>query len=374
MWGQENNMKNSISIESTGLIHESTNPELDSVEITFPSLVQLNKNELLATVDMKFESPPLNRKTVSMKSIDDGETWHLEKPILSQNIPLTTHSIRTSKISDGTLIGLGILDHIHDPEIGVLNQETFGRVPNEFFIVRSTNQGDSWSDPKYINPPLIGPSWEICHPILELNDGRWLLPTATWRGWNGDNPSGDQADVFISDDLGETWPSFGRSFDGRKTLLTYWEQSLIQLKDNRLLAVCWVYDMKTGTTYPNQYSISKNRGQDFCNPMDTGFHAQTCKVIQLQDEKLLCVYRRHDKPGLWASLSVLENDQWINLTQIPLWQGADSGMYGKSANVFGTLKFGYPSIQELPSGKVLLLFWCIEKDSTNVRWIKLNLD
>jgi hypothetical protein len=108
--------------------------------------------------------------------------------------------------------------------------------------------------------------------------------------------------------------------------------------------------------------------------MDTGFHAQTCKVIQLQDEKLLCVYRRHDKPGLWASLSVLENDQWINLTQIPLWQGADSGMYGKSANVFGTLKFGYPSIQELPSGKVLLLFWCIEKDSTNVRWIKLNLD
>ena len=37
---------------------------------------------------------------------------------------------------------------------------------------------------------MAGPSFELCAPVTLLGDGRWLLPTSTWRGWDGALPNG----------------------------------------------------------------------------------------------------------------------------------------------------------------------------------------
>ena len=367
---------NVITIEASDLVYKNPRPDLHAIGAQFPSLVLLGDKEFLATFDLRQADRPLDYHTVVSRSMDGGETWTLEAPMLRQRPSNTTHSIRTSRLSDGSLVGLGLLNYIEDPQVGVLNRATYGRAPGDLFLVRSMDAGRSWTDPAYIEPPLVGPSWEICHHIVELADGRWLAPTATWRGWNGENPSGDQSPVFISDNRGRTWPTFGRCFDGRTTLLTYWEQSVVQLQDGRLLAVSWVYDMETGATHPNQYSISEDRGETFSEPMPTGFYAQTCKLIQLHDGRLLCAYRRHDQTGLWATMARLEGSQWNNLSHAALWQGAESGMSGKgkAADELRSLKFGYPSMKQLSSGEVLLLFWCEEDGITNTRWIRLNVD
>ena len=368
-------MKNSISVSATGIVYENPKPHLRSIVAVHPSLVPLGEKEFLATFDWATAGEAPDYHTVVARSLDAGRTWNVEGPILSDPPPGTTNSVRTRRLADGTLVGFGTLAEYGDPEAGVLNRETFGVRPKDLIWVRSKDQGRSWSAPSTIEPPFVGPSWEICHHILELSDGRWLAPTATWRGWNGENPSGEQTIVLISDDRGSSWPSFGRCFDGRTTGLTHWEVSVIELQDGRILAVSWVYDTGTHTTHPSEYSISEDRGETFSQPMHPGFQAQTCKVRPLADGRLLAVYRRHDQPGLWANLVRLEGEKWVNLCQTPLWEGADSGMRGDKAGTdeLVELKFGYPSFEETDSGKVFLVFWCQEDCLTHIRWIELEL-
>ena len=309
------------------------------------------------------------------RSIDGGTAWSLERPLVAEPPPSTTHTIRTTRVSDGTLVGLGGLHRRKDTQEGLVNRSTFGFVPVDLFLVRSYDAGVSWTVPHLIDLPLLGSSWEICHPIVELSTGRWLAPTATWRNWDGYNPAGERAIVLTSDDGGKTWPAYGCSFDGRETGHSHLEQSVVQLHDDRILSVSWVLAANNGKTFPSEYSLSSDHGETFGGPALTGFHAQTCKVIQLVDGRLLCAYRRDDKPGLWASLAKLEREKWINLEEAPLWLGADSGMIGQAstAEELSALRFGYPSMRQLPNGTILLLFWCQEKCKTIIRWIKVEV-
>ncbi|MGH9397245.1 MAG: sialidase family protein [Terriglobia bacterium] len=365
-----------ITVRSAGLVYTNPKAYLRSITAYHPSLVLLGGNECLATFDIGEAVESLDYHTVAARSLDGGETWTLEKSLIATPSPATTHTIRTSRLSDGKVIGFGALHHRHDPEAGLVNRDTFGFVPVDLILVRSLDRGRSWTPPQRIEPPLVGPSWEVCHPIVQLREGRWLAPTATWRGWNGENPSGEQAVVLISDDQGANWKSFGRSFDGRWSGRSHLEQSVIELIDGRILAVSWVYDAKAGKNYPTEYSISEDGGETFSLPMLTGFEAQTCKLIQLAgDDRILAVYRRHDRPGLWAQLARLEGRQWIHLYEASLWQGAESGMTGSAptGEELSALKFGYPSMKELNPGDVLLLFWCQENCVTHIRWLRLRI-
>ena len=138
----------------------------------------------------------------------------------------------------------------------------------------------------------------------------------------------------------------------------------------------WVYDSFTSETHPSVYAISEDDGETFSDSLETGFLAQTCKVIQLKDGKILSVYRRHDEPGLWATLVEIRGNQWVNLSSAPIWQGAESGMSGErfGSEELGDLKFGYPSFVQLLDGDVLLLFWCSEEMATHIRWTRLQIN
>ena len=369
-------MTDTISIQATGLMYKNSERESPGILVQHPSLVPLDGDEMLATFDLDRQDRPLDYRTLAARSLDGGVTWALEGPLLRIPPPATTHSIRTARLSDGSVIGFGLMNLIEDPEAGVVNRETFGRIPGELFLVRSDDEGRTWSDAQHIEPPLVGPSWEICHPVVELRSGRLLLPTATWRGWNGESPSGEQSPVFISEDGGRSWPTFGTPFDGRETGLTHWEQSVVQLQDERILAVSWVYDIETGKTHPSEYAISTDGAETFTPPLHTGFQAQTCKIIQLMDGRVLAIYRRHDRPGLWATLAHLEGERWANLSNLSVWQGSESGMSGEGVGVdeLMGLKFGYPSPKQLASGEVLVLFWCEENGATHIRWTRLAVD
>jgi sialidase-1 len=369
-------MGNKINIAGTGLVYRNPKPHLRSVVAYHPSLTVLSDNEFLATFDLGQAVESLDYHTCIARSNTSGESWEVKGPLLPEPArPLITHSVRTSRLADGSLVGFGGLYHRRGEDEDLVNRDTFGLVPVELFTIRSFDKGLSWTAPRVIETPLIGPSWEICHPIVELRDGRWLAPTSTWRDWDAKNYEGDRAVVLISDDRGESWLSYGCSFDGRETKLSYLEQSVIQLQDGSILAVSWVFAAETGSTRPTVYSISEDRGKSFSDPEPAGFVAQTCKVIQLSDGRLLCVYRRNDRPGLWANLARLDGERWVNLSEAPLWEGAESGMSGRAsgAEELSSLKFGHPSLRQISKDQVLVLFWCQENCLTNIRWIKLRL-
>jgi hypothetical protein len=370
-------MKSVIEVLSTGLVYRNPKPHLRAVHAMHPTISRLGNGELVCTFDIGQGPESMDYHTVLSRSTDGGKTWQLQGPLITppSGRP-TTHTIRTSVLSDGHMIGFGALMYRDNPEEGVLNRANLGYVPSDLIQLESRDGGRNWSAPRIIEPPFRSPAWEICHPIREMANGELFVPVSTWRGWNGSLRCGEQAGVFISRDGGETWPTWGRTFDGRNSGFIHWEQGAACLADGRLLAVAWVYDPKSGNNQPSLYSTSDDRGRTFAPPKPTGFLAQTCKLLHLGGNRVLAAYRRCDQPGLWASLAEIQRGEWRNMAEAPLWQGATSGMagVGNRSDELSALKFGFPQMQLLPGGEVLLVFWCQEDAITNIRWMRIRVE
>lgn len=367
-----------ISILETGVVYRNPKPQLRSIHTWHPSLVRLDNGELLASFDLAQAIEALDYRTYLSRSTDEGRTWSAPVPLFQdQSARPATHSVRISRMKDGTLLGFGGRYYRDDPEEGLTNRANLGFVPMDVIQLRSDDRGRTWTGPRSVQPPLVGPAFEICHAIVELSDGRLLAPTASWKGWNGEAPNGMKAIAFVSNDGGRSWPTYLDVMDRYKERIVHWEISLIELPDGRLLAVTWAFDEKTGRSLPTPYALAP-RGATFAPAQMTGLRGQTAKLLSLGEGegRVLCLYRRDDRPGLWANLSRVEGEKWINLEEAAVWQGAASGMSGVGSNSeeLSSLKFGYPSMTRLANGDVLAVFWCNEACIHNIRWVRLKVD
>jgi sialidase-1 len=359
----------------SGLVFRNQVPHLRAVHAWHPSLARLDNGELLAAFDLGQGAESLDYRTYLSRSRDNGQTWSAPVPLFEDSSERrSTHSIRISRTTDGDLVGFGGRFYRDDPTVGLVNHTNLGYVPMDLLFLRSADNGRTWTGTT-VQPSLIGPSFETCHSIIALKDGRWLVPTSTWRGWDGDEPNGMQAIALVSHDHGATWPEYLKVLNGTSQGTIYWEQSLTELPDGRLLAVCWAFQELSGESLPTPYTISDD-GQTFLEARPTGLHGQTAKLICLKDGRILCVYRRHDRPGLWANLSTIEDQSWINVAELCLWRGATSGMTGTNTpgEELSALKFGYPSLIQLPDGDVFIVFWCSENCINNIRWLRVRIE
>lgn len=82
-------------------------------------------------------------------------------------------------------------------------------------------------------------------------------------------------------------------------------------------------------------------------------------IMQTPDGKILSIFRRMDKPGLWITISQLVGDKWLNEKNIPLWGVKVKSLTDKSDNQvhdFNVLKFGAPCVTILPDETVYIAF------------------
>jgi hypothetical protein len=366
----------SIRVVAQGLIYRNPKPHLRAAHAWHPTLaiVSPDAREIVASFDIGQAAESLDYRPHLSRSLDGGATWSAPRPFVPEHPRQRASSLaRIGRVGDGSLVALGAYLIREDPERGIVNHETFGYVPTELFTKRSTDGGRTWSPPQPLMPPIVGPSWELCHAIIELRDGRWLAPMATWKAWDGSAPGGMKAVALVSTDRGKTWPRAIDVMDDYANGVIHFEQSIRELSDGRLLAVAWAYDERTGKSGPTPYAISRD-GRCFSKPQLTGLRGQTAKILALPGDRILCLYRRDDRPGLWANLSRIDGDRWVNLgDEAPIWQGAASGMSGerRPGDELSDLKFGFPNMLLLPSGEVLAAFWCNEQCQNVIRWVRL---
>lgn len=364
-----------ISVTATGLVYRNPRPELRAHHAWHPSLVRFEDGELVCVFDGGSADQALDYRSFVTRSTDAGATWTPPVRALPDwgDRP-TTSFVRAGRIRDGSLVGFGARMFRDDPEVGIVNTPGIGYADMELFLTRSADRGRTWSTPEAVHPPFEGPSWEVCHPIVELPDGRWLAPVSSWMGWHGDAAGGMKAAAFVSPDRGATWPEAIVEFDRWADDIIHWEQSLVQLHDGRLLAVAWSLNWKTGIVEPTPYAISPD-GKHFTIRGLTGFRGQTTKLTVLPDGRIFAAYRRQDEPGLWATTARIEGDRWINLETAPLWQGAASGMTGSAdtGSELIALQFGYPSAVVEEAGTILVAFWCRKDCITNIRWVRVRV-
>jgi sialidase-1 len=364
-----------LEIIDSGVLYRNPRPHLRSVHAWHPSIVSLPNGELLAGFDLGEAVESLDYRTYLSRSTDNGKSWSAPQPLFDDIVRRrATHSVRLSRVLGDELLAFGGRYYRDDPTEGLVNRDNLGYVPMDLILLRSRDGGNTWTRPRDIAPPLIGPAFETCHRIIELADGRWLAPTSTWRGWNGDSPNGMQAIALVSYDRGETWPEFLKTIDQSDRGVISWEQGLTQLADGRLLAIVWSFDERSGKSAPNRYAISGD-GINFSPPLENGMQGETAKLITLADGQVLCLYRRLDRPGLWGSVVRIEGERWIEVAEVSLWQGPRTGIEGTgpAAEELSHLKLGYPSAVQLPDGEVFVVFWCLEDCLHVIRWLRLRI-
>jgi hypothetical protein len=360
----------------TGLIYRNPKPHLYSRQAAFPALVLLPSGELLASFAIGSGFEAADQHTELSRSGDGGRTWQLDGAVFNERVDHpTSANVRINRMPDGELIAFGVRSDRSRADEGLTNPETQGFVETELILLRSRDDGHTWQGPAIVEPPLVGPSFELCSPVVPLRDGRWLWPTSTWKGWDGDCPNGMKAIALVSHDQGQSWPEYVDVMDGRAEELIFWEQKIVDMGDGRLLAVCWTHDLAAGADRPVHYAISSDYGRSFGPPRSTGLHGQTSTPIWLGDRRLVCLYRRTDTPGLWASYAQIDGDEWVNQGELALWghQRAEGGMVGGEnlSRAFTKLQFGLPAGVVLPDGQVFAAFWCVEDCIYNIRWSRI---
>ena len=364
----------------TGVLYRNPKPHVSSVHAYFPSVVSMPDGELVATYVLGEAFEATNLHTYLSRSSDKGDTWeHGGRICADPDDRLTTEFGRLSVTDDGELIAILVrADRTDHPDDGLANPKNLGFVPTEILIARSSDGGRAWTDPLPVDPPLEGPSFELCCPITSLADDRWLWPTSTWRDWNGHLPNGNRMLAFVSEDRGRTWPHYLDVMSSPDNSLIFWESKIVELAGGRLLAVAWCHDEPASSDRPNHFAISDDGGANWTPPQSTDLSGQTMTPLVLDGNRVLTVYRRMDEPGLWANISHLEGDRWVNDACRPLWghQSAEGITRTDSGAVamFQTLRFGAPSIIRLPDGTIYVTFWCYEDCVSIIRWFKFKTD
>src|SRR5690348_11593408 len=139
----------SIRIVDTGLVYRNPQPHLRAIHAMHPTITAFPDGELVSTYDIGQGPESLDYHTVLSRSTDGGKTWQQEGALISPRPGRrSTHSVRTSLLSDGRMIGLGAFFYRDDPEEGLVNRANLGYVPTEFFIVESRDRGRNWSAPR----------------------------------------------------------------------------------------------------------------------------------------------------------------------------------------------------------------------------------
>jgi hypothetical protein len=367
-----------IQCLSTGLIYRNPKPHVRSVHAYFPSVVTLPGGEMLAAFALAEAFEAADMHTCLARSRDGGETWQFEGRMTpGTSDRLTSESVRLAVLPDGEIVAAMVrCDRTDHPGEGLTNPATLGFVPNEFLLLRSRDRGRTWSDPEPLDPPLVGPCFENCSPVRPLATGRWLLPTSTWRGWDGECPNGMKAVAFVSHDRGKSWPECVDVFDGSARGVIHWEGKIVELGDGRLAAAAWAYDERAARDLPNQYTVSSDGGRTWAPPRSTGLQGQTMTIFALSGRRILAIYRRMDTPGLWANVASLEGEEWVNEAEAPLWGAGAAGLTGASANMarnFQVLRFGAPCLTAAPDGHLFAAIWCVEECVSNIRWFRIRV-
>lgn len=363
---------------ATGVLFRNPAPHLRSVHAYFPSVVVLADGTLLASVALGEAFEATNLRTHLFRSVDGGATWANEGPVPDGTAPgkLCSNCARLTALPDGSVAVFLIRhDRTDHPDEGLTSHETLGFVPTDLLILRSHDGGRSWRGPHPIIPSLAGPAFEMCAPITPLRDGRWVIPTQTWPGWEGECPSGIRMVGLVSHDQGDSWPEHLDVMRDPEGRVYFWESKIVELVDGRLLATAWVYDDVAKRDRPNHFVVSETGGSTWSAPASTGLLGQTLTPLVLEDGRILCVYRRMDQSGLWAALARVDGARWVTESQWPLWGNAAHGLTATTADMahnFNVLRFGAPSLVRLGDGSVFVAFWCYEDCVSNIRWFRLR--
>ena len=340
---------------------------IDERESAFPQCVQLPGGDVLCSFGVG-GGQFVHGGTDWARSTDGGSTWRIEGTLLPHSIdPPSANFLKLSLSPDGRTVYAYGTRYWGDPH------GEFGKRRGETVLCRSTDGGQTWSQPQVI--PMPDCPLEVSHSLRPLPSGRLLAPGATLAT---EDTLGEEVFVIVSDDSGKSWPHHRTVFRDPHRKLGFWEQKLTQIGPRRLLATAWTVTLGDYRDHPDSFAISDDDGWTWSSHRSTGIQGQTMSTVYLGDDRLLVLYnRRYGTQGIVGCLATFTPDAWTVHHESLIYNalahrdGPNSGLTG--VDELASFQFGFPTAIPLHDGDYLVTSWSVENNVTGIRWTKIRV-
>lgn len=300
----------------------------------FPDVCRTTSGELLCVfyagyghVSVPTERLPRGARIALCRSTDGGRTWSAASTVVDS--PIDDRDSSITQLSNGDLL---VAYMSYDPK----------RRPgtHQVFTVRSTDGGRTWGEPQRVPTPFNA-NEAVSEPVRELPDGRLLLPV---YGALSDQPKPRYAAGLVeSTDQGHTWRPLAVI---RSPTYELCEPSLVRCPDGRLLQL-----IRPTMTWCD----STDGGKTWSEPQPLPEQGDAPYLLLTSKQILLCGFRHRPT----ASTCVISSTDY----------GRTWGARVTLDRVLGA----YPSLVELPDGRVLVVYYT-EGAGSDIRCLYLRAD
>lgn len=332
----------------------------DRFHAAFPSVVKLPDGDLLLAFRRAPERRMLGEKSthhvdpnsylVAVRS-RDGETWTPEPRLMYAHAFGGSQDPCLLRLRDGTLLCASYAWAFLRPD-GLANlqppvfKNAAGSVFLGGFLIRSDDDGKTWSDPSY--PPHIDPEKNFDpygQPIPAYNrgamhegkDGRifWVVAAN-----DAEQPRRTSAHLLVSEDKGISWEYSAPV--AQDDTITFNETSIYETPKGDLVAFLRTANLD------DQACIARSTdgGKSFSPWRKMGFQGHPLHALPLPDGRVLVTYGyRHQPLGIRARILNAECTDFATAPEIIL--RADGG----------STDIGYPWAVQLDENRVLVAYY-----------------
>ena len=264
----------------------------DNTSQMFPGIAVTPTGRIIVTYRSAPQKNRLEGQHVLYSISDDGgnswsEPQDMFTPPVLNGCPGTFRMGQPSWINGKLCILLCWVDN-SIPGRRFFKEENQGLLDCRLFFVESTDNGESWSDPEYIDTAPFGHlSTPVTGPLLALSDGEIFAQFELNKPYDSTDEWRHLPVLKFSKDQGKTFYRHAIPAADPANYIFYWDQRPMVLKDDTIVDFFWTWDNESSTYFNIHMSYSSDRGMSWSGVLDTGVSGQPGQPVEFADGSLL---------------------------------------------------------------------------------------
>lgn len=369
-----------LRLDECGELYRNLYPGDRAIHAFHPRLVHLGGQSVLCIYRRGAAIYADDGRLYQLRSCDGGRSWSDEGCVYDGADDAKPYAYAfgcPTRLRSGGLILAAMRFHRPSAEMPFYNERTGASLPEEVVLMRSSDDGRTWSKPARAELP--GAYLEITDGITELNNGEWWVPFDTGKAYNDPVPHQNRVVALRSRDHGATWQGPFNIVGHNSYDKTFRHARVIRLGDGRLFGMLWTADSSGQHDLRLHRVVSDEAAINWELPEETSVIGQTSYPAVLPDGRLLLAYsdRRDAAPGIYAVLSVDEGRSWNIDGRLQVWDAYGRASLGVPRtktypSSHDNIAFGAPHAIGLDDGAVLVAFWATVGGLTTCRYARIH--